>query len=130
VPLSYRSLARVERRRRIDATLERFGLNDKRDLFPAQLSGGQQQLVAVARALIAHPLLILADEPTGALHSSQGHLIMRLLGELNAEGTTVVQVTHSIEHAGYGTRTLELFDGWLAAGDADRDSAAGRETTL
>ena len=123
VPLSYRRLARAERRQRIDATLERFGLSDKRDRFPAQLSGGQQQLVAVARALIAHPLLILADEPTGALHSSHGHMIMRLVAELNAEGTTVVQVTHSMEHARYGWRTLELFDGWISPAETAPDAA-------
>jgi ABC-type lipoprotein export system ATPase subunit len=93
--------------------LDRFQMVGKKDLYPNQLSGGQQQLVAVARAVISRPALLLADEPTGALHSSQGKIIMALLKELNQEGATIVQVTHNQEYAGYGNRVLELFDGWL-----------------
>jgi ABC-type lipoprotein export system ATPase subunit len=85
----------------------------KKDLFPGQLSGGQQQMVAVARATIATPKLILADEPTGSLHSSQGKMIMELLKKLNDQGTTIIQVTHSEENAGYGHRTIQLRDGWM-----------------
>jgi ABC-type lipoprotein export system ATPase subunit len=85
----------------------------KKDLYPSQLSGGQQQLVAVARATTASPALILADEPTGSLHSSQGRMIMELLKELNAAGTTIIQVTHSEENAGYGDRVIQLRDGWV-----------------
>ena len=85
----------------------------KKDLYPGQLSGGQQQLVAVARAVIARPRLLLADEPTGALHSTQGQMIMDLLKQLNAEGTTIVQVTHNEQYAAMGRRVVSLFDGWL-----------------
>ena len=95
-------------------TLDRFGIVGKKDLFPAQLSGGQQQLVGVARALIATPKLLLADEPTGNLHSEQGAEIMRLFRELNRQGTTIVQVTHSEANAAYGNRVVRLRDGWLA----------------
>ena len=85
----------------------------KKDLYPSQLSGGQQQLVAVARAIIAEPKVILADEPTGSLHSSQGRMIMELLKELNKEGTTIVQVTHNEEYAAVGDRIIQLRDGWI-----------------
>jgi ABC-type lipoprotein export system ATPase subunit len=85
----------------------------KKDLYPNQLSGGQQQLVAVARAVVASPKLILADEPTGNLHSSQGDEIMQLFTRLNREGTTVIQVTHSDRNASYGSRTIQLSDGWM-----------------
>jgi putative ABC transport system ATP-binding protein len=85
----------------------------KKDLFPRQLSGGQQQLVAVARAMIAKPRLILADEPTGNLHSSQAREIMELFTKLNGEGTTIIQVTHSHENSKYGNRIINLKDGWL-----------------
>ncbi|MGC9973593.1 MAG: ATP-binding cassette domain-containing protein, partial [Bryobacteraceae bacterium] len=85
----------------------------KKDLYPSQLSGGQQQLVAVARALVASPKLILADEPTGNLHSSQGKEIMELFKKLNDEGTTIVQVTHSETNAAYGNRIVNLMDGWI-----------------
>lgn len=113
VPLSYRDVKRSERQALVADALDRFGIVGKKDLYPTQLSGGQQQLVAVARATIASPPLILADEPTGSLHSSQGHMIMELLKELNQQGTTIVQVTHSDECAAYGQRTIELRDGWV-----------------
>ncbi|HET7321608.1 MAG TPA: ABC transporter ATP-binding protein [Longimicrobiaceae bacterium] len=113
VPLSYRNVKRSERAAIVADTLDRFQMVGKKDLYPTQLSGGQQQLVAVARATIANPRLILADEPTGSLHSSQGTMIMQLLKELNAQGTTIIQVTHSEENAGYGDRVIQLRDGWV-----------------
>jgi ABC-type lipoprotein export system ATPase subunit len=113
VPLSYRDVKRSERAAIVADTLDRFQMVGKKDLYPSQLSGGQQQLVAVARATIANPALILADEPTGSLHSSQGRMIMELLKELNAAGTTIIQVTHSEENAGYGDRVIQLRDGWV-----------------
>ena len=94
-------------------TLDRFGIVGKKDLYPTQLSGGQQQLVGVARAVIAKPKLLLADEPTGNLHSEQGEEIMRLFRELNRQGTTIIQVTHSDKNAAYGNRIINLKDGWL-----------------
>jgi ABC-type lipoprotein export system ATPase subunit len=96
--------------------LDRFGIVAKKDLFPSQLSGGQQQLVAVARAIVANPAIILADEPTGNLHSDQGKQIMELFRKLNVEGTTIVQVTHSEVNASYGNRLVRLRDGWVEAG--------------
>jgi putative ABC transport system ATP-binding protein len=93
--------------------LDRFQIVAKKDLFPNQLSGGQQQLVAVARAVIASPKLLLADEPTGNLHSSQGEQIMELFKKLNAEGTTIIQVTHSEKNATYGNRIIKIGDGWI-----------------
>jgi putative ABC transport system ATP-binding protein len=93
--------------------LDRFGIVGKKDLYPVQLSGGQQQLVGVARAVIASPRLLLADEPTGNLHSQQGEEIMRLFRELNRQGTTIVQVTHSETNASFGNRVVRLRDGWL-----------------
>jgi ABC-type lipoprotein export system ATPase subunit len=113
VPLSYRDVKAGERSARVADALDRFNIVGKKDLYPNQLSGGQQQLVAVARAVIAEPKLLLADEPTGALHSSQGRMIMDLLAELNAAGTTIVQVTHNDEYAARGSRTVKLLDGWL-----------------
>jgi putative ABC transport system ATP-binding protein len=113
VPLSYRNIKKGERESLVADTLDRFGIVAKKDLYPRQLSGGQQQLVAVARALIHKPSLILADEPTGNLHSSQGKEIMQLFKELNANGTTIVQVTHSEENAKYGNRVVQLKDGWV-----------------
>jgi putative ABC transport system ATP-binding protein len=113
VPLSYRNIKKSERQSLVADTLDRFGIVAKKDLYPRQLSGGQQQLVAVARALIHKPSLILADEPTGNLHSSQGKEIMELFKELNANGTTIVQVTHSEENAKYGNRIIQLKDGWI-----------------
>ena len=113
VPLSYRNVSRSERQSAVADTLDRFGIVGKKDLFPRQLSGGQQQLVAVARAVIAKPSLILADEPTGNLHSSQGKEIMELFARLNREGTTIVQVTHNESNADYGNRIINLKDGWM-----------------
>jgi putative ABC transport system ATP-binding protein len=113
IPLSYRDVKRSERAGIVADALDRFGMVAKKDLYPNQLSGGQQQLVAVARATIARPKLILADEPTGSLHSSQGTMIMELLRKLNRQGTTIIQVTHSEENATYGNRTIQLRDGWI-----------------
>jgi putative ABC transport system ATP-binding protein len=113
IPLSYRNVKSAERASLVCDTLDRFRIVGKRDLFPNQLSGGQQQLVAVARAVIANPKLILADEPTGNLHSSQGKEIMELFKKLNDEGTTIIQVTHSETNAAYGHRIIQLQDGWI-----------------
>lgn len=113
VPLSYRDVPRDERTAMVADTLDRFQIVGKKDLYPRQLSGGQQQLVGVARAVIAKPALLLADEPTGNLHSSQAREIMDLFVQLNKQGTTIVQVTHSEENARYGTRIVTLRDGWI-----------------
>src|SRR3954465_13281591 len=113
IPLSYRKVSKNERTAIVADTLDRFQIVAKRDLYPRQLSGGQQQLVGVARAIISSPKLILADEPTGNLHSSQGEEIMELFKKLNSEGTTIVQVTHSEKNASYGNRTIQLRDGWV-----------------
>ncbi len=113
IPLSYRNVKRSERQARVAEILDRFHIVGKKDLYPPQLSGGQQQQVAVARAVISRPSLILADEPTGSLHWSQGKHIMELLRELNRAGTTILQVTHDERVAGYGTRVVELADGWI-----------------
>jgi len=113
IPLSYRNVKRKERQAIVADTLDRFQIVGKKDLYPSQLSGGQQQLVAVARAIIAEPAMILADEPTGSLHSSQGRMIMELLKQLNREGTTIIQVTHNEEYAAYGDRIIQLKDGWI-----------------
>jgi ABC-type lipoprotein export system ATPase subunit len=113
VPLSYRDIPRAKRQSIVCDLLDRFQIVGKKDLYPNQLSGGQQQLVAVARAVVASPKLILADEPTGNLHSSQGDEIMQLFARLNQEGTTVIQVTHSDRNASYGSRTIQLSDGWM-----------------
>jgi ABC-type lipoprotein export system ATPase subunit len=114
IPLSYRNVKSSERQALVADTLDRFQIVGKKALFPSQLSGGQQQLVAVARAVIAKPKLILADEPTGNLHSSQGKEIMELFKKLNNEGTTIIQVTHSETNAAYGNRIIKLQDGWIA----------------
>jgi ABC-type lipoprotein export system ATPase subunit len=113
VPLDYRGVPRAERAARVADTLDRFGIVGKKDLYPSQLSGGQQQLVGIARAVIGEPSIILADEPTGNLHSEQAREIMELFARLNAAGTTIVQVTHSDENARYGRRTIHLKDGWM-----------------
>jgi ABC-type lipoprotein export system ATPase subunit len=113
IPLSYRDIKSSERQALVGDMLDRFGIVGKKDLYPNQLSGGQQQLVAVARAIIAKPTLLLADEPTGNLHSEQGRHIMELFKELNRQGTTIIQVTHSETNAAYGNRILRLRDGWM-----------------
>jgi putative ABC transport system ATP-binding protein len=113
IPLSYRDVKRSERQATVADTLDRFGIVAKKDLFPSQLSGGQQQLVAVARAIVAKPSLILADEPTGNLHTDQGREIMELFKKLNGAGTTIIQVTHSESNAAYGDRIIRLQDGWM-----------------
>jgi len=115
VPLSYRNIKKSERAALVADTLDRFHIVGKKDLYPSQLSGGQQQLVAIARAVIASPKLILADEPTGNLHSAQGEEIMQLFAKLNNEGVTIIQVTHSEKCAAYGHRIVNLADGWIAA---------------
>jgi ABC-type lipoprotein export system ATPase subunit len=122
IPLSYRNVKGSERAATVADTLDRFQIVAKKDLYPSQLSGGQQQLVGVARALVAKPKLLLADEPTGNLHSDQGREIMRLFQKLNDEGTTIIQVTHSEENARYGQRIIRLHDGWIAGEEkvADR----------
>jgi putative ABC transport system ATP-binding protein len=117
IPLSYRDVKSSQRQAIVADTLDRFGMVAKKDLYPSQLSGGQQQLVAVARAVIAKPALLLADEPTGNLHSDQGRQIMELFKKLNAEGTTIIQVTHSESNAAYGNRIIRLRDGWLEKQD-------------
>ena len=113
IPLSYRNIRKSERDALVADTLDRFGIVAKKDLFPSQLSGGQQQLVAVARAIIAHPALLLADEPTGNLHTDQGREIMELFKKLNRDGATIVQVTHNLEWARCGSRIIQLKDGWM-----------------
>jgi ABC-type lipoprotein export system ATPase subunit len=112
IPLSYRDIKKAERESLVCDVLDRFAIVGKKDLYPNQLSGGQQQLVAVARAVISSPKLILADEPTGNLHSSQGREIMELFKKLNDAGTTIIQVTHSETNASYGSRIIQLRDGW------------------
>ena len=124
VPLSYRDINRKERAAMVADTLDRFNIVGKKDLFPNQLSGGQQQLVGVARAVIANPRLILADEPTGNLHSAQGEEIMELFTKLNKEGTTIVQVTHSEKNAAYGSRIINLKDGWVESDEPTARAAA------
>lgn len=113
VPLRYRDVPGKDRQSLVADTLDRFRIVGKKDLYPSQLSGGQQQLVGVARAVIANPKVILADEPTGNLHSEQAREIMELFRELNRAGTTIVQVTHSEENAAYGNRVIRLRDGWV-----------------
>jgi len=113
LPLTYKEIPRSEREALVADTLDRFNIVGKKDLFPNQLSGGQQQLVGIARAVIHKPVLLLADEPTGNLHSTQAKEIMEMFQLLNEQGTTIVQVSHSEANAAYGTRTIELRDGWL-----------------
>jgi len=113
IPLSYRDVKSSQRQALVADTLDRFGIVGKKDLYPSQLSGGQQQLVAVARAVIASPKLILADEPTGNLHTSQGKEIMDLFKKLNDEGTTIIQVTHNENWAAYAHKIVKLRDGWM-----------------
>jgi ABC-type lipoprotein export system ATPase subunit len=113
LPLSYRDVKRSERQAMVADILDRFNIVGKKDLYPTQLSGGQQQLVAIARAVVAKPSLILADEPTGNLHTDQGREIMELFGRLNEGGTTIIQVTHSEINAAFGSRVIKLKDGWV-----------------
>jgi ABC-type lipoprotein export system ATPase subunit len=113
IPLSYRDIKKGERESLVGDILDRFSIVGKKDLYPNQLSGGQQQLVAVARAVISNPKVILADEPTGNLHTSQGREIMDLFKRLNEAGTTIIQVTHSEANAAYGSRVINLRDGWI-----------------
>jgi ABC-type lipoprotein export system ATPase subunit len=119
LPLSYKDISRSERQALVADTLDRFQIVGKKDLFPSQLSGGQQQLVGIARAVIHKPALLLADEPTGNLHSAQAAEIMALFRQLNQQGTTIVQVTHSDLNATFGTRTIELRDGWMTQDTAN-----------
>jgi len=117
ITLSYKNIPHTERTSLFCKTLDRFNIVAKRDLFPNQLSGGQQQLVGVARAVIQNPKLLLADEPTGNLHSAQGEEIMELFKRLNQAGTTIIQVTHSERNAAYGHRIIQLRDGWVVSGN-------------
>ncbi len=119
LPLSYKDIPRGQRESMVADVLDRFQIVAKKDLYPSQLSGGQQQLVGIARAVIHKPPLLLADEPTGNLHSTQAKEIMELFRELNQQGTTIVQVTHSDANAAYGSRTLQLRDGWLVSDTAN-----------
>lgn len=113
LPLSYRDVKASDRQSIVAEILDRFRIVGRKDLYPSQLSGGQQQLVGIARAVAANPSIVLADEPTGNLHSSQAREIMELFRQLNDQGTTIVQVTHSEENAAYGSRVIRLRDGLL-----------------
>ena len=115
LPLSYKDVPNSQRQSLVADTLDRFQIVAKKDLYPSQLSGGQQQLVGIARAVIHRPALLLADEPTGNLHSSQANEIMELFRTLNQQGTTIVQVTHAEANAAYGSRTIQLRDGWMVS---------------
>jgi ABC-type lipoprotein export system ATPase subunit len=121
LPMSYKNIPGKQRQAMVADALDRFQIVAKKDLFPSQLSGGQQQLVGVARAVIHKPALLLADEPTGNLHSSQAKDIMELFRDLNQQGTTIVQVTHSDANAAYGSRTIEMRDGWMVSDTANPD---------
>jgi len=121
LPLSYKDIPRKQRQTMVADALDRFRIVAKKDLYPSQLSGGQQQLVGIARAVVHRPDLLLADEPTGNLHSDQAKEIMELFRELNQAGTTIVQVTHSETNAAYGSRTIQMRDGWLV-GDTSNPS--------
>lgn len=124
VPLGYRNMKKAEREGLVADMLDRFNMVGKKDLYPNQLSGGQQQLVAIARALIHSPSIILADEPTGNLHSSQAKEIMDTFKKLNEEGTTIVQVTHSEVNASYGNRVIQIVDGWIESPAPETTAAA------
>ena len=119
LPLSYKDIPRGQRQSLVADTLDRSQIVGKKDLYPNQLSGGQQQLVGIARAVIHRPPLLLADEPTGNLHSGQAREIMELFRALNQQGTTIVQVTHSEANAAFGSRTIQLRDGWLVGDTAN-----------
>jgi putative ABC transport system ATP-binding protein len=124
IPLSYRNVSRKDRQSMVADILDRFQIVGKKDLYPNQLSGGQQQLVGVARAVIANPQVVLADEPTGNLHSAQGKEIMELFRSLNESGATIVQVTHSEVNASYGTRIIQLRDGWVVDEETSNQTTA------
>jgi len=124
LPLSYKDVPNKQRQGMVADTLDRFQIVAKQDLFPSQLSGGQQQLVGIARAVIHKPALLLADEPTGNLHSSQAKEIMELFRNLNQQGTTIVHVTHSDANAAYGSRTIQLRDGWMVGDTASPELQA------
>jgi len=113
-PLLYQKVKASERKGRVAEVLDRFNIVAKKDLFPNQLSGGHQQVVAIARAIIGQPKLILADEPTGSLHSEHGKIIMETLKQLNEQGTTIIQVTHNEQNAAYAKRIIKLSDGWIS----------------
>ncbi|MDE1175806.1 MAG: ABC transporter ATP-binding protein [Edaphobacter sp.] len=130
LPLSYKDIPRSERQGMVADTLDRFNIVGKKDLYPHQLSGGQQQLVGIARAMIHKPALLLADEPTGNLQSKQAKEIMEMFRQLNEQGTMIVQVTHSEANAEYGTRTIELRDGWVYSDTAGEAQAASEEVQL
>src|SRR6476660_9803579 len=119
LPLSYKDIPRSQRAGMVADALDRFQIVGKKDLYPSQLSGGQQQLVGIARAVIHKPFLLLADEPTGNLHSSQAKEIMELFRDLNQQGTTIVQVTHSETNAAFGSRIIQLRDGWVVSDTAN-----------
>src|SRR5271163_3547846 len=125
LPLSYKDIPKQERQALVADTLDKFQIVGKKDLFPSQLSGGQQQLVGIARAVIHKPALLLADEPTGNLHSAQATEIMQLFRELNEQGTTIIQVTHSEVNASYGNRVIEVRDGWMTQDTANPELNAG-----
>lgn len=129
-PLLYRGVKSKERKSMVAEILDRFNIVAKKDLFPDQLSGGQQQLVGVARAVISKPRLLLADEPTGNLHTKQGESIMELFRELNSEGVTIVQVTHSEKNASYGSRVINLLDGNIKTDETVTRTASDSSTTL
>jgi putative ABC transport system ATP-binding protein len=129
LPLSYRNIPRKERVSLVCDALDRFQIVAKKDLYPSQLSGGQQQLVAVARAVIGNPKVILADEPTGNLHSAQAEEIMQLFKRLNDAGTTIIQVTHSERNAEYGSRTIQLRDGWIVDASESRSHSVASTTS-
>jgi putative ABC transport system ATP-binding protein len=128
VPLSYRNVGRSQRASLVGDVLDRFQIVGKKDLYPNQLSGGQQQLVGIARAVVGNPKIILADEPTGNLHSSQAKEIMELFKRLNDAGTTIIQVTHSEVNASYGNRIVHLADGWLIKDEVLRTTIPANAT--
>src|ERR1700693_951945 len=123
LPLSYKDVPHSQRQSMVADTLDHFQIVAKKDLFPSQLSGGQQQLVGIARAVIHKPALLLADEPTGNLHSSQAKEIMELFRKLNDQGTTIIQVTHSEANAAYSDRTIQIYDGWIAKDPANPEAS-------
>ncbi len=121
LPLTYRGMAKAERRERVEAALERVGMSHRMKHYPSQLSGGQQQRVAVARAVVGNPSILLADEPTGNLDSANAEAVMQLIGELHSEGATICMVTHDPRWANYADRTINLFDGRVVEDDVLAD---------